>query len=165
MSLTVPQQQALQAFVLADPVFSQLPINNGSAVEIANSLNAMASPEFTVWRTSVTQDEIMQNGFDWTRVDNLSVGKARIWEWMFDNEQHSIDPSKENVRTGINAVWVGTAADLAVRAAVYVHCKRLANGAEKLFATGTGSNESPAVTSFEGTLHHLDVVFAMGWPY
>jgi hypothetical protein len=163
--LTPEQNATLQAFVQADPTFSILPPGNGSALQIANALNELASPEFIVWRTSVKQDEIMQNGFDWTRVDNLSVGKARIWEWLFDNEANVFDPSKANVRAGIEAVWVGTAADLAVRASVYTHCKRAANGAEKLFATGTGTTVTPAVLSYEGTLHYLDVVFAMGWPY
>ena len=49
-----------------------------------------------------------------------------------------------NVRAGIEAVWVGTAADLAVRAAVYGHCKRNATRGQKLFSTGTGTTESPA---------------------
>lgn len=165
MYLTPEQQASLQSFVQADPTLGQLPSGNSSALQIANALNLPASPTFTVWKTAVTQDEIMQNGFDWVRVDNLSVGKARIWEWMFDNESTSINPSKANVRLGIDEMWKGTAADLAVRAAVYAHCKRLANGIEKLLATGTGSDVSPATMGAEGELTYLDVVFAMGWPY
>ena len=85
----------------------------------------------------------MQNGFDWTRVDNLSVGKSRIWEWMTTakkvNDEFVFDPSKSNTRAGINEAWKGTSADLAVRAVVYSHCIRLATVAEKLFATGAGT--------------------------
>jgi hypothetical protein len=99
----------------------------------------------------------MQNGFDWTRVDNLAVGKARIWDWMFDNQSTTINPSKQNVRAGIEAVWVGTAADLAVRAAVYVHCKRIANRVERFFASGTGSDAVPGLLTFEGELTTSDV--------
>ena len=65
----------------------------------------------------------MQNGFDWVEVDNLTVGKARIWEWLFDNATTTINPSKANVRAGIAECWKGTAAKLAVQAAVLAHCK------------------------------------------
>ena len=83
---------------------------------------------------------------------------------MFDNESHSFNPSRTNVRAGIDAVWVGTAADLNVRAAVYVHCKRSATRAEKLFASGTGSDASPATMAFEGDLNYLDVEVARALP-
>jgi hypothetical protein len=163
MQLTTAQQTTLRNFVLADPVFSVQPQTNSGALFIAEALNQPTEPAFIVWRTSVSVDEIMRNGIDWARVDNLSVGKARIWDWM--SRLGSFDASKPNVRAGIDACWVGTAADLAVRASVYVHCKRTANGVEKLLATGTGSNAVPAVASAEGTLSYLDVVQAMGWFY
>lgn len=114
-----------------------------------------------VWKSSVTQDEIMQNGFDWTQVDNTTVGKARIWEWMFNNEARNINPSKANVRAGIDEAWKGTTAMLAVRAAVYVHCKRFATKCEALFATGTGTDAAPALLGYEGDITGYDVSIAM----
>lgn len=114
-----------------------------------------------VWRSSVPQDEIMQNGFDWVQVDNLSVGKARIWEWLFNNRAQSMNPSKANVRAGIDEAWKGTAAMLAVRDAVYVHCKRFATRAEKVFATGTGTTLEPALLGWEGQVSDYDVVRAI----
>lgn len=161
--LNSAQNTALAAFIAADPVLSAYPHTGDGAWEIAARLNAAATPDFIVWRTSVPQDEIMQNGFDWTRVNNLSVGSARCWEWLFANQQNAINPSKANVRAGIDEVWKGTAQDLAVRAAVYVHCKRRASVAEKLFATGTGTDASPALLTYEGTLVYQDVTGAMGW--
>jgi hypothetical protein len=152
-----PQQLAtLKADILADPAFNGLPMTSGGAEVIKEAYNQTV-PAFIVWRSLVSQDEIMQNGFNWTRVDNLSVGKARIWEWMFKNLNVSINPSKTNVRAGIDATWVGTQADLDVRAAVYTHCKRSANRVEKLFATGTGTDVSPATMDFEGSLTNDDV--------
>jgi len=130
---------------------------SGDDVTLANYYNAEASPAYVVWKTRITQDEIMQNGFDWTRVDNLSVGKARVWEWMFDNGQKSINAAKANVRAGIDAVWVGTAADLAVRANVYVHCKRKATVFERLFATGAGSDASPSIMTVEGRISYAEI--------
>ena len=108
---------------------------------------------FIVWRTSVTKEELTANdAFAWDRVDNLSVGKARIWDAMFDNSSRSINPSKANVRAGIAAAWVGTAADLAVRAAVLAQCQRSATRAEKILATGTGTAATPALLTFEGAI-------------
>jgi len=155
--LTPTQRAALLAAINADQTTLAM-ANEGNFGGIADWLNAPASPDFYVWRTSVTQDEIMQNGFDWVRVDNLSVGKARIWDWLFDNPERMINPSKPNVRAGIDEVWKGTAPDLAVRAAVYLHCQRLATRLEKMFATGAGSampGGTPATMAFEGQI---------GWP-
>lgn len=120
---------------------------NGQTPLIVQWYQRNATPDFWVWRTQVTQDEIMQNGFDWVRVDNLSVGKARIWEWLFDNPSRSINPSKENVRAGIAEAWKGTAADVAVRDAVLSHCRRLCTRVERLFAVGVGTTVSPATTA------------------
>ena len=161
--LTTEQKATLKAFVEADQTLNLIPKTYDGAYALAEALKANASPDFIVWRSSVSQDEIMQNGFDWTQVDNTTVGKARIWEWMFNNEQRAINPSKLNVRSGIDESWKGTAAMLAVRAAVYVHCKRKANILEKLFATGTGTDASPATMVIEGYLSYPEVHEAMEW--
>lgn len=155
--LSTEQRAAVLAAINADQTALSL-AQAGNYAGVADWLNATAAPDFYVWRTSVTQDEIMQNGFDWVRVDNLSVGKARIWEWLFDNADNTINPAKANVRAAIDETWKGTAADLAVRAAVYLHCQRLATRLEKMFATGTGTampGGSPATMAVEGTI---------GWP-
>ncbi len=140
--LTPAQNSTLKAYILNTPELNAIPNNTDGAFAIAAILNQDASPAWVVWRTNVTRKEILQNGFDWTRLDNLSVGKARVWTDIFVDG--TINPSKPNVRTGIESVWVGTAPDLAVRAAVYVHCKMNASEAQKLFSTGTGSDVTPA---------------------
>lgn len=163
MALTPQQLSTLKAAILADPALNAFPNTSDGNFDLANSatgLKALASPAYTVWRSVVTIDEITRaDNFDWTRVDNLSVGKARIWEWMFDGT-NTINPSKANVRVGIDSVWVGTAADLAVRGVVYAQCKRLANKLEKVFASGTGSDASPATMTIEGTIAAQDVAEA-----
>ena len=155
--MTPEQLATLKTHILANQDTAAL-YNDGNLSGLADALNAPSDPAYIVWRTSVTQDEIMQNGFDWTRVDNLSVGPARVWEWMFQNEARSINPSKVNVRAGIEAVWKGVAADLAVRAAVYVHCKRTASRFEQLFASGTGSTAVPGTMTLEGPLGYFDLI-------
>ena len=157
MALTPQQQATLAAHIAASADMNTLPPGSDSAFQIAALLNEPAAPDFYIWKSSVTNAEILQNGMDWLRVDNLAVGKARIWEWMFGSESKSINPSKPNIRAGIAATWVGNAQLLAVQAMVLAKCKRAATRAEKLFATGTGSTGSPAVMGFEGALSIDDI--------
>lgn len=155
MALTPSQTTTVKAAILADPVLAPLTSGPGTDYSaIADALNADASPDYIVWRTSVTRDEIQKDdNFNWAQVDNLTNGsKYRIWEWMFDNANKSIDPSKANVRSGIDATWVGTAQLLAVRTAVYVHCKRKARRIEKILASGTGTDANPSTLGYEGTI-------------
>lgn len=159
MALTPAQNATLKAYIAGDQVLSAFPGNSDGAFAIAAAMNATASPDYYVWRSSVTIDEVMQNGFDWTRVDNLTVGKSRIWEWMASTG--TVKPNQANVRAGVLAVFT-TAGDLANRNAVFSHFQRLATRAEKLFATGTGTSSTdqgvgPSVMGFEGTLSYSDV--------
>lgn len=157
--LTPAQRTTLKADILADPTLAAMAASGTMSEDMARIYNQPADPSWIVWRTLVEVEEIMRNGMDWTRVDNLTVGKARIWDWM--SRLGWFDPSKPNIRAGIDAAWVGTSADLAVRATVYTHCKRSATRAEKLFSTGTGTTEAPATMSFEGLLVYSDVEAAL----
>ena len=148
--LTTEQSAVLKAAISADPTASAFALV-GDDIALAEWLNAPTP--FIVWRTDVHQDEIMQNGFDWVQVDNLTVGKARIWEWLFANDQRVINAAKANVRAGIAECWKGTAAMLAVRDAVYANCIRAATKAESLLATGTGTTAIPGTMTFEGNIH------------
>lgn len=163
MELTLAQKRTLKVYIVAN--LNELPTDQHKA----DALNALASPDYRIFRDSVLWDTIMQNGMNWTRVDNLSVGKARIWEWMFDNTERAFNPAKPNIRTGINSVWVGTQADLDVRDAVYSHCHRSATVAEKLLVTsgsGTapandGDGSGPGVPGWLGTITVDDVINAL----
>jgi len=155
--LTTSQKQIVATFIAANPVWAALPKNSDTAFFLAEELNKVDPSNFIVWRTSVPQDEITQNGFDWVQVDNLTVGKARIWDWLFSNSTRTINPSKVNVRAGITECWKGTAALVAVATAVFVHCKRPATVVERLLATGTGTTASPANMTYESPISYQDV--------
>ena len=156
MYLTPEQQATLKAAILADGTLAQI-YSDGDLGALASALNADKSPAVVVWRSSVTKDEIIQNVCNWVEVDNLTVGKARIWEWLFDNATTTVNPSKANVRAGIEECWKGTAAKLAVQAAVLAHCKRNASVLESLFVTGTGTTASPALLGVEGDVSWYDL--------
>lgn len=147
--LGLSQMSALKTACLADVLVCKPLHDAADDVGLVSYFNTTA-PTYIVWRTNVQIDEIMRNGMDWARVDNLSVGKARIWDWM--GRLGTLDCSKANIRAGIDATWVGTAADLAVRATVYTHCKRAATRAEQTLATGAGTDASPSVMSFQGSI-------------
>lgn len=155
--LTPSQMAALKTVCLADQVCA--PMAQSTAPDdfaIAAWFNA-SSETYIIWRDNVPVDDIMRNGMDWTRVDNLSVGKARIWDWM--TRLGTLNCTKANVRAGIDATWVGTAADLAVRAMVYTHCKRAASRAEKALATGAGTAASPSLPSWTGLVTHQEASY------
>lgn len=161
-ALTPAQMQTLKTSIAQDPVLSLLPKTGDAAWDIAIVYNAVSEPAFYVWRTDVPVDEIMKNGMDWTQVDNLTVGKARIWDWM--GRLGYLNASKPNIRAGIDAAWIGNAQMLAVRTAIYVHCKRVATRFEKLFATGTGTTQAPATMVLEGVIGYQDIEAARNLP-
>lgn len=112
-----------------------LPQNGDTAFAVAAWYGGLAA-EYYVWRKSVPETDILADpAFDFTRVDNLSVGKDRVWTFMF--RSGSINPNIANIRAGIATVWVGTAQDLAVRAVVLAVCAKKASHFEKLFCTAT----------------------------
>jgi hypothetical protein len=160
-ALTEQEVNTLSTAIYAetDPEFVEYRQANKD-YEMAQWLNQTGT--FVSWVTNLKQDDIMQDpAFNWTRVDNLSVGKARIWDWMFDNANTTINCANPNIRTGIESVWVGTAADLAVRAGVIAKCKRFAKRVERYFATGTGTYSSPGILGYEGDVSVRDVANAM----
>ena len=143
---------ALKADILLDPVLAAKPMNSDGAFDIAIAYNQPASPAFIVWRTDVPATEVMSNGFVWTAVDGLTAGKARIWDWM--TRYGSITPSKANVRQGLADAF---GANSAMANGIMPHLKRNATRAEKLFATGTGTDATPATMTYEGSLSYQDV--------
>lgn len=159
--MLTPAQQAVLAAAIAASADLAAAVAAHDPWAIATAYDQYANPDWYVWKTRLTLSEITNNGFAWEEVDSLTVGKARIWEWMF--RDGVINPSKPNVQAGIQEVWKGTAAKLAVQAVVFGHCRRLATRAEKLFSTGTGTTASPATMSREGGVTAQDVATAMGW--
>ena len=145
--LTTQQAATLKAFILADPVLSTFPMNSDGSYAIADLLNKPAEPAFIVWKTGVSIDEIMRDGMDWAHVDNLSVGKARIWDWLGRLGVINASVSADLARAGY----------VVVRAAIYVHCKRSATVLEKLFATGAGTDAVPAAMVIEGAINYQTV--------
>jgi hypothetical protein len=146
--LTTEQLAVLRADVVANADTLAL-YNAGDRAGLAAAYNADAAPAFTVWKTQVTRAEAQGSGFDWTQVDNLTIGQARIW---FDGLflDGTINPSDAGQRAGISEAWKGTAAKTAVATFVRDVCKRSASRFEKVFATGVGSTANPGTLTLIG---------------
>lgn len=146
--LTPAQLQALKADILANSDLNIQPMNSDGAFEIARRYNLAASPAFYVWRTNVTRSEIYHivstegTSWSWTTYKNQGATEQNAWVQMFMGDQ--ADFSKDNLRAGIAALFTGSAQANAQRDHCLAAGKRTATRAEKLFATGTGSQASPA---------------------
>lgn len=148
MALTPQQYTTLKAYIDSVPALAAYPLSGDGYFDLAHRLNTeIVTPDFYVWKESVSLDEIVNNGFAWVEVDNLTIGKARIWEWLFDVDG-SVNPARQNVRAGIAECWSGNAARNAVQATVFGHCLKRANHVEKCFATASAT--PPAVSGALG---------------
>lgn len=143
MALIGPQLATLKAYINSVPALAAYPLSGDGYFDLAARLNTeLATPDFFVWKEQVTWDEIRNNGFVWVEVDNLVVGKARIWEWMI-KDPGAANPSKQNIRAGIVECWSGNAARVAVQAIVFGHCMKKATHVEKVFAGASLAPPTP----------------------
>jgi len=160
MSLTPAQLSTLQADIEADPVLDALPNNSDGAFAIAAAYNVLASPTFTVWRTNVPTKDC-KTAMIWTEYIARSAGEREAWTFMLSNG--FINVGDVNVRQGIQDIFSG-AGGATTRANLMSIAKRSATRGEKLFATGTGSDASPATMTVEGSLSFQDVEQARSLP-
>lgn len=153
MALTPAQQATLKAAIIADEALNAQPNNSDGAFAIAAALNALASPAFLVWKSSVPTKDC-KTAMIWTEFIARSAGEREAWTFMLSNGV--INPSDANVRQGIADIFSG-AGGATSRTNLLAISKRNATRAEKIFATGTGSDAVPAVMGREGALSYQDV--------
>lgn len=145
---------------------SAIPNDSGDGnLAVASWYNLNASPDFWVWKTSVTKGEYV-NGtsvdgttFSWTGAGFItrSQGERDAWREMF-NGTNTVNPSLPQVRQAFTDIFSGgTAPAPANRTHMSTMSRRLAKSGEKLFATGTGSTASPAAMGYEGSISLQDV--------
>lgn len=156
-SLTFEQRQTLKAAIQAAPAANKMYVD-GNLQGLADFYNAVASPAWKVWRTSVSRAEIYNQTSDeatnwsWTFYKNQSAVEQNSWVQMFMGD--SADFSRPNLRAGIVIIFTGASAVNATHALAIG--KRSATVAEKLFSTGAGTVPSPATMTREGPLVYTD---------
>jgi hypothetical protein len=158
--LTLAQLSVLNADILADPTLSAHPNNDDGNFAIAAVYNTVLVPAFRVWRTNVPTKDV-KNGVVWTEYIGRSVGERSAFELMISNG--IINGADANIRQGILDIFSGPGG-AGSRANLTALSKRDSTRAEKLFAAGTGPEQSPATMFFEGNITHQEVGNARNLP-
>lgn len=128
---------------------------------IAAVYNLANSPAFTVWKTKVPKVTVGEtfNAAELAGLTSLNTQRLQnLAAWL-----DTINPSLLTVRTFFDDVFSG-AGGTNTRAALLILWKRLASRFERLYATGTGSDPSPATLVVEGTLSGATVGNARNLP-
>lgn len=160
--MTPAQLATLKAAILADPVLSAYPMTSGGSYSIAEALNRQASPMVTVWKSSISIAATGQafNGSEWAGM--TSANHTRL-QTVAQYLAQGYNAALADVRAMFNDIWSG-AGGATTRANLLALWKRTATRGEALFATGTGSDASPAVLTFEGAVSSPDVQQARELP-
>lgn len=166
MALTAQQLLTLKAFIAQNPAWSALPMTNLAGQQIADELNTPATPAFIVERTTLSMHEIITgtssagSTFGWAGAGYISrtQGERDAFNRMF-NSTGTVNPSLPSIKAAFADIFSG-AGGLPNRNHIAALSKRSATVAEKLYATGTGSDASPAKLVFEGDVAGDDVVQA-----
>lgn len=156
--MTPEQLATLKAFALADPTAAGY-MTAGNDTGLSQWLNEPTS--FQVYRTSVPRVEIQNEAgtggaggsaseWDWTVYKNQSVSEQGAWRDMAMGD--GINFAKEKVRAGIAKIFTGSAAANAMRDHILSFGRRNANRVEQALAVGTGTAQSPATMTFEGSI-------------
>lgn len=160
MALTGAQYVTLKAFILADPTLNAHPNTPDGNFAIAEAMNALAAPPFIVWRTAITDREMIA-AMIWTEYISRSVGERDAWRFM--TAQGVVNAADPNIRQGIMDIFSGPGG-AGSRNNLIAIVKRQATRTEKLFAVGVGSDGSPATMVVEGSLAYQDVETARSLP-
>lgn len=158
-ALTAPQKATLKAAILADPTLSAFPNTSDGNFDLAVKLSTeLASPANIVWRTNVPLGEVGKT-FNATELAGLSSLNTQRLQNLAAWLSGGVNPSLASVRQFFDDIFSG-AGGANTRAALLVIWKRSATRIEKILATGTGSDPSPATMGFEGAISPQDVADA-----
>jgi hypothetical protein len=133
-----------------------VPRTNEGRSTIAGWYNQTANPSFTVWKTSVPWGQIGDK-INAGELVGLTTGKLTQLQTLSLISPTGINPSVQDRRDAFEQIF-SAASGTITRPALTALWKRLSTYAEKLFATGTGSDAAPATLVIEGTIHADDVL-------
>lgn len=138
----------LKAYILNDPVLVTKASGEGTDYAfIANALNELAVPPFYIWRPLVTEAELRVAALAGaTQIDALTAGKRDTLLWAIERDMNF---TVANNRAAIDDLC---GSQQVLKASLQAVQKRTATVAEKVLATGTGTEVSPAIGSWLGTI-------------
>jgi len=153
MALTAAQQAVVKADIDASGDLNIYPIGSDGNDKIAKLYNLVASPDFIVWRTNVPTSDI-KKAVNWTEYIARSAGERGAFELIISNG--IVNTSDTNIQQGFADIFSGPQG-ATTRTALIALSKRRATRIEKLLATGTGSDASPATMTHEGAVSYQDI--------
>jgi hypothetical protein len=145
----------LKAAIAANATWRAIPNTSDGAFALALLLNATASPSFTVWKTSVLQNEVF-SVLEGSALSGLTTANTNRLMVAGIYATTGLNPSSADVRFLFDDVFSATSG-ATTRSRLLTLWKRLATEAEKVFAVGTGSDAVPATLTVEGSLSYQDV--------
>jgi hypothetical protein len=177
MALTQAQKAALKAHALANQatveagggtasiasLFAAGFLNSGDAQLISDWYNGFGpAGTHTVWKSNVSITEI-GDAINAAELAGLtSLNNTRL-QTLVALSSGGVNPSLANRRVFFDDIFSG-AGGTNTRAMLLTLWKRLCREVEKVFATGTGSDASPATLAFEGTVSGNDISDIHGIP-
>ncbi len=146
--------------------------------DVAALLNAVATPNFWVWRSFVSEHEIydltssQSTNWSWTTYGALVQGARDGWNKMASSQGGGLKPYLANVRTAVAAVFTGAGVNATQLAHLLACGMRPATVVEQLFTTGTGTTGTPGflgvgadgVTLLEGPIDQSQVAVITNSP-
>lgn len=154
-ALTDAQKVTLKTAIVADSSANAL-YQAGDLSGLAAYYNAPASPTFTVWKTYVWLGDVGRT-FNASELAGLTTANTSRLQALALWMPEGVNPSTAAVRQFFDDIFSG-AGGVNTRTALLALWKRSATRLEKLFATGTGSDVSPATLTYEGTIPYSDLI-------
>lgn len=157
MNLTAAQLATLKTYINSVPSWASLPNDSTAALFIAGELNKPAAPAFVVWRRNVATAEIGPV-LNYQAVAALTTANRDRATTFVALNPNSFDASADIASywdTTLNGALDGKGA--ATRAALQALWRRSASVAEKILATGTGTDAAPATLVLEGAIDYATV--------
>lgn len=158
MNLNTTQLQTLKAAIAAnaDPAFVLLR-NGGATSAMADWYNGAST--FTAWKSAVPIAAV-GIAFNSSELAGLTTANTNRLIVMANYSGGTFDPSKTDVRAGVDSVFSG-AGGAQTRAALLALWKRVARLGEALFAAGTGTDAVPGTFTAEGLMTDANIVQAL----
>lgn len=150
--MTPAELTALRTAIFGDATANAF-LGAGNAAGLRDYLNTASA--FIAWRTNVKAAEI---GDAWTGTDiggMSSLNMQRLQMLLASSPDGVFDMTRADRRAGFENPF-GTNASNASRVAMRAVWKRAATHAERLLATGAGTDASPGSLTFQGQIGSLD---------
>lgn len=160
---TPAQLQTLKTYIVGQSDLNSQPATPDGHFEVARLLNLNAAgPNNIAWKTSVPIGDVGKalNGTELAGLTSLNHTRLQTLAIYLST---GVNPSLASNRQFFDDIFSG-AGGVNTRASLLALWKRVMTRAEKVYATGTGSDASPATLVVEGLVDADDVQAARSLP-